>query len=77
MNLSPRKLTAAHALLLDLLSGGRSMPVASCLSRASEADISQRTLYEARARLPIICIEAPALVLATISAAARADSRRR
>ena len=24
MNLSPRKLTAAHALLVDLLSGGRS-----------------------------------------------------
>jgi hypothetical protein len=52
MNLAPRKLTAAHALLVDLLSAGP-VPVADCLERAAEVGISERTLYEARRRLPI------------------------
>ena len=52
MNLAPRKLTAAHALLVDLLSAGP-VPVADCLERAAEVGISGRTPYEARRRLPI------------------------
>ena len=55
MNLAPRKLTAAHELLVDLLSNGRSMMVASCIGAATEAGLSMRTLFEARKRLPIVC----------------------
>jgi hypothetical protein len=56
MDLHPRKLTRAHALLVDLLVGGPQL-VASCVTWAREAGISQRTLYEARRRLPIECID--------------------
>ena len=52
-----RKLTAAHALLVDLLSAGP-VPVADCLERAAEVGISERTLYEDRRRLPITCGDA-------------------
>jgi hypothetical protein len=55
MNLAPKKLTAAHALLVDLLSHGRSMMVASCVALAAEAGLSMRTLFEARRRLPVEC----------------------
>ena len=58
MNLSPRKLSLAHRLLVDLLAAG-AQPVASCLDRAAEVGISMRTLYEARKRLPIECIGRP------------------
>ena len=55
MNLRPRKLSAAHALLVELLSAGRSMAVASCITIAAEHGLSMRTLYEARRRLPVEC----------------------
>src|SRR5262245_29590552 len=57
MNLAPppRKLQAAHRLLAALLSDGRPHLIAECLEAATEHEISPRTLYEARARLPIEC----------------------
>ena len=55
MDLRPRKLAAAHALLVDLLAGGPQL-VASCITLAAEAGLSTRTLFEARRRLPIECI---------------------
>ena len=55
MNLAPKKLTAAHALLLDLLSHGRSMMVASCIAAATVAGLSMRTLFEAQKRMEIEC----------------------
>ena len=42
MNLAPRKLGRAHALLVDLLVGGPQL-VASCVAWAREAGISART----------------------------------
>ena len=51
MDLRPRKLAAAHALLVDLLAGGPQL-VASCITLAAEAGLSTRTL-----RLPIECID--------------------
>jgi hypothetical protein len=63
MNLAPKKLSLAHRLLVDMLAAG-AQPVASCLDRAAEVGISQRTLHEARRRLPIECMVALALVLA-------------
>jgi len=56
MKFVPRKLGRAHALLIDLLVGGPQL-VASCVTWAREAGVSQRTLYEARRRLPIECID--------------------
>jgi len=54
MNLAPQKLAAAHQLLVELLVDGP-MPVASCITIAAETGIAVRTLFEARARLPIAC----------------------
>ena len=57
MDLRPKKLTAAYAALLDVLAHGRSMAVASAVALTREiADVSERTIYAARARLPITCI---------------------
>ena len=56
MDLRPKKLTAAYAALLDVLAHGRSMAVASAVALTREiADVSERTIYAARARLPITC----------------------
>jgi hypothetical protein len=33
------------------------VPVASCLTEAADAGLSPRTLYEARRRLPIVCVD--------------------
>jgi len=48
MNLRPRKLSLAHRLLVDLLSGGPHL-VASCVTWAREAVVSQRTLSRGQA----------------------------
>ena len=53
--MTPRKLSAAHALLVKILSAGPQF-VASCITLAAEAGLSTRTLFEARRRLPIECI---------------------
>lgn len=56
MNLRPKRLTAAYTALLDVLSNGRSMAVTSAVALAREiADVSERTIHAARARLPIEC----------------------
>ena len=52
MNLAPRKLGKAHAMLIDMLVRGPQL-VASCVTGAREAGISARTLHEARRRLPV------------------------
>jgi hypothetical protein len=41
---------------VDLLAGGPQL-VASCITLAAEAGLSTRTLFEARRRLPIECID--------------------
>jgi hypothetical protein len=53
----PRKLVAAHALLCELLHDGEPRLIADCLEQAAEIGISHRTVFEARARLPIVCPE--------------------
>ena len=45
MSHPPRKLTQAVGLLLNLLSGARSMPVASCVAIAAEHDLNPRTVF--------------------------------
>src|SRR5262245_8972925 len=57
MNLAPRKLQAAHRLLVGLLADGKPRPIEHCIAEAAALGISQRTLYEARARMPIDCPE--------------------
>ena len=77
MNLRPRKLSAAHALLVELLSAGRSMAVASCITIAAEHGLSMRTLYEARRRLPVECDRAgdgPGLLAARRRTSGLADA---
>ena len=54
MKLDCEKLRRAHALLVDWLSHGP-QPVASCITWAMEAGLSQRTVYEARRRMRIAC----------------------
>ena len=56
MNLAPRKLGRAHAMLIDMLVRGPQI-VASCVTWAREASISARTLHEARRRLPVELID--------------------
>jgi hypothetical protein len=55
MNLAPRKLAAAHDLLLELLANGP-QPVSYCLAEAAARGLSQRTVFEARRTLGIVCI---------------------
>jgi hypothetical protein len=56
MNLLPKKLVAAHEMLLAMLADGPK-PVADCIAAAHAAGLSQRTLYEARRRMPVVCVD--------------------
>lgn len=53
----PRKLVAAAELLVDTLRQGPA-PLKSILEASRAAGLSDRTLFEARARLPVVCIRA-------------------
>ena len=56
MNLAPKKLVRAYAALLDVLANGRTVAVTSAVALTREiADVSQRTVFAARARMPITC----------------------
>jgi len=54
MKPAPQRLRQAHDFLLHALGRGPQF-VASCVSWAAEAGIAERTLREARRRLPITC----------------------
>ena len=56
MNLRPKKFTAAYAAPLGVLANGRTMGVASAVALTREiADVSERTIHAARARVAITC----------------------
>ena len=55
MDLAPKN-SAAYAALLDVLANGRTLAVTSAVALTREiADVSERTVFAARSRLPITC----------------------